>query len=150
MDQSLPNVQSWPDAYLLVQKAPCENKFRAIANALLASKACDITGLVAIACARHGCYAPNALVDLFLGEQQKNVDFAFIQALKTMGVDPEEGVLFIYDIVCQYIIYLLECIGAHLPCGMSIDRAISLFMFITTRRTAFSIMPQPSFQVLAL
>ena len=127
MDQSLPNVQSWPDAYLLVQKAPCENKFRAIANALLASKACDITGLVAIACARHGCYAPNALVDLFLGEQQKNVDFAFIQALKTMGVDPEQGVLFIYDIVCQYIIYLLEHISAHLPHGMSIDWAIGLF-----------------------
>ncbi|KAF8814639.1 hypothetical protein BYT27DRAFT_7081535, partial [Phlegmacium glaucopus] len=44
---------------------PCESTFRAITNALRGSKACDITGIVGIACARHGCYAPNALVDLF-------------------------------------------------------------------------------------
>lgn len=94
---------------------------------MLSSKACDITGLVAIACARHGCYAPNALVDLFRGEQQKNVDFALLQALKTTGVDPRQGVFFIYDIVCQYIIYLLLRIGAHLPPGLDIDRAIGLF-----------------------
>ncbi|KAF8235540.1 hypothetical protein L208DRAFT_1256789, partial [Tricholoma matsutake] len=92
-------------------KAPCENRFWAIANALQASKACYITGLVAIACARHGCYAPNALVNLFRGEQQKNVDFAFLQTLKTTKVDPQQGVMLIYDIVCQYIIHLWECIG---------------------------------------
>jgi hypothetical protein len=31
-----------------------------------------------------------------------------------------------YDIVCQYIIYILEWISAHLPASLSIDRAISL------------------------
>ena len=72
-----------PDLYPGFQKAPCENKFQAIANAFLALKACDRTGVAAIACAQHGCYAPNALVDLFWGEQQKNVDFAFLRALKT-------------------------------------------------------------------
>jgi len=113
--------------YPLLQKAPCENTFRAIANALLASKACDITGLVAIACARHGCYAPNALVDLFRGEQQKNVEFAFLQALKTTRVDPQQGVMLIYNIVCQYIIHIQKCIGAHLPAGLTIDQAIRLF-----------------------
>src|ERR1700692_568971 len=115
----------WADADLtcaaVFQKAPCENKFQAIVNAFLASKACDRTGLVAIACARHGCYAPNALVDLFRGEQQKNVDFAFLQALKTTRVDPQQGVMLIYDIVCQYIIYLRERIGTHLPPGLTID-----------------------------
>jgi len=95
-------------------------------NAFLASKACDRTGVAAIACARHGCYAPNALVDLFLGEQQKNVDFAFLQALMTTGVDPQQGVMLIYDIVCQYIIYLRERIGAHLPADLTIDQAIGL------------------------
>jgi hypothetical protein len=50
---------------LCLQRAPCENKFQAISNAMLASKACDRTGVVAIACARHDCYAPNTLVDLF-------------------------------------------------------------------------------------
>jgi len=113
--------------YPILQKAPCENKFQAIVNALLASKACDRTGVVAIACARHGCYAPNALVDLFRGEQQKNVDFALLQALKTTKVDPQQGVMLIYDIVCQYIIHIMERIGAHLPAGLTIDRAIGLF-----------------------
>ena len=89
----------------------------------MASKACNRTGIVAIACARHGCHAPNTLVDLFQGEQQKNVDFAFLQALKTTRVHPQ---LLIYDIVCQYIIYIQEHIGAHLPAGLSIDQAIGL------------------------
>jgi hypothetical protein len=95
-------------------------------NAFLASKACDRTGVAAIACARHGCYVPNALVDLFRGEQQKNIDFAFLQALKITRVDPQQGVMLIYDIVCQYIIYLRERIGAHLPPGLTIDQAIGL------------------------
>ena len=82
---------------------------------------------MAIACARHGCYAPNTLVDLFRGEQQKNVDFAFLQALKTTRVDPQQGVMLIYDIVCQYIVHLRERIGEHLPADLAIDQAIGLF-----------------------
>jgi hypothetical protein len=109
------------------QKAPCENTFCAIQNALLASKACDLTGVVGIACARHGCYVPNALVDLFKGEQQKNVDFAFLMALKILGIDPEQGVLLIYDIVCQYIVHLKARIGHLLPPGLIIDQAIDSF-----------------------
>jgi hypothetical protein len=66
------------------------------------------------------------LVDLFRGEQQKNIDFAFLQALKITRVDPQQGVMLIYDIVCQYIIYLRERIGAHLPPGLTIDQAIGL------------------------
>ena len=77
-------------------------------NALQSSKACDVTGVVGIACARHGCYAPNALVDLFKGEQQKNVDFGLLKAIKSTHVDPDQGLLLLYDIICQYIIYLLE------------------------------------------
>ncbi|KAF8221961.1 hypothetical protein L208DRAFT_1325044, partial [Tricholoma matsutake] len=114
------------DAIEQLTKAPCENKFLAIVNAFLASKACDRTGVAAIACAQHGCYTPNALVDLFWGEQQKNVAFAFLQALKTTRVDPQLGVMLIYDIVCQYIIYLLERIGPHLSADLTIDQAIGL------------------------
>lgn len=113
--------------FFFLQKAPCENTFRAITNALLGSKACDITGIVAIACARHGCYAPNAIVDLFRNEQQKNVDFALIRAIETTGVDPDQGLLFMYDIVCQYIVYLLERIGDKLPPNLEIDQAIGMF-----------------------
>jgi len=96
-------------------------------NALLASKACDITGIVAVACARHGCYAPNSLVDLFLGEGQKNTDFSVIKAIFLTHVDPEQGLLLIYDIVCQYIVHFLHRIGHLLPEGLHVDAAIGLF-----------------------
>jgi Kyakuja-Dileera-Zisupton transposase len=82
---------------------------------------------VSIACARHGCYAPQALVDLFKGEQQKNVDFAFLRALSSTSVAPEQGVLLIYDIACQYSVYLQDRIGNQLPAGLDIDVAIGLF-----------------------
>ena len=96
-------------------------------NALQSSKACDVTGVVGIACARHGCYAPNSLVDLFKGEQQKNMDFSFLRAITFTHVDPEQGIVFYYGIICQYIIYLLELIGTHLPFGLVIEAAIGLF-----------------------
>lgn len=96
-------------------------------NALLASKACDLTGIVAFVCARHGCFVPNALVDLFKGEQQKNVDFAFLKALQILNVDPDQGVMVLYDIVCQWIVHLLLRIGHLLPANLEIDRAIDLF-----------------------
>ena len=94
---------------------------------MCASITCDITGIISIACAWHGCYAPNAIVDLFKGEQQKNVDFALLQAIKTTRVDLDQGVLVIYDIVCQYNVHLKEHIGHHLPGGLTIDHAIGQF-----------------------
>ena len=96
-------------------------------NALLASNSCDRTGVAGIACGRHGGYAPNALVDLFKGEQQKNVDFALLAALKTTGVDPDQGVLLIYDIACQYSVHLIQRIDAHLPFGLKVETGIGLF-----------------------
>ena len=81
---------------------------------------------MAVANAWHGCYAPNALVDLFRGEQQNHVNFALFQALNTTRVDPQQGGMLIYDIVCQYIIHFLERVGVHLPPGLTIDQAIGL------------------------
>jgi hypothetical protein len=109
------------------QKAPCENTFRAIMNALQSSKACDVTGIVAMACGRHGCYVPNSIVDMFKGEQQKIVDFSLLRSIVFTHLDPDQGILLIYDIICQYIIYLLERIGTHLPFGLIVEAAIGLF-----------------------
>ena len=95
--------------------------------AMLLSKACDITGVVAIACARHGCFAPNSVANLFHGEQQKNVDWAFLQALKTTNVDQRQGVMLIYDIACQYIVHLQDHISHLLPPELKVDSAIGLF-----------------------
>ncbi|PPQ94190.1 LOW QUALITY PROTEIN: hypothetical protein CVT25_003780 [Psilocybe cyanescens] len=109
--------------------APCENTFKAIKNALIASSTCDITGIVAFACARHGCFAPNSMVDLFKGEQQKNIDFSFLMALASTPVHLDQGAMVIYNIICQYFIYLLLRIGRFLPPGLKLDRAIDKCFF---------------------
>lgn len=67
------------------------------------------------------------MVDLFKSEQQKNMDFALLQVLKILGIDPEQGLMFMYDVVCQYIVHLQERIGYALPEGLQIDRAIGMF-----------------------
>ena len=103
------------------QKAPCENQFWAIELSLLSSKACDMTGIVSIACARHGCFAPNGLVDLFKGEQPKNVDWAFLKSLYMTRVDPDQGAILIYNIACQYFEYLKDRISHLLPLGLIVD-----------------------------
>jgi hypothetical protein len=112
---------------LFTQKAPCQNIFRVIELAMLLSKVCDITGLVAIACARHGCFAPNSLVNLFRGEQQRNVDFALLAALKTTNTDGIERILLLYDIACQYHVNLTQRIGDRLPLGLQVDHGIGMF-----------------------
>lgn len=115
------------DRPIIPQKAPCENQFRAIEMSMLASKACDVTGIVGIACARHGCFAPNGIVDLFKGEQQKNVDWALIKSLQATHIDNEQGLLLIYDIACQYFIHLQDRVGHLLPSDLTIDRGIGSF-----------------------
>jgi Kyakuja-Dileera-Zisupton transposase len=112
---------------LHLQKAPCENTSKAIEMAMLQSKACDVTGITAIACARHGCFAPNSVANLFLGKQQKNVDWGLLQALKTTNVDDHQGAMLIYDIACQYMVHLRDRIGHLLPPALDIDSAIGLF-----------------------
>jgi hypothetical protein len=64
---------------------------------------------------------------LILGEQQKNVDFVNLTAIKMLRLEPEQLVTLMYDIVCQYIIYFFERIGHLFPPGFTIDQAIDLF-----------------------
>ena len=66
-------------------------------------------------------------MDLTRGEQQKNVDWALLESLRTTHVQSDQGVLLYYDIACQYCIYLESRIGHLLPTGLDIDRAIGLF-----------------------
>jgi hypothetical protein len=47
--------------------------------------------------------------------------------LKSTRVAPEQGVLLIYDIACQYFVHLQDRIGSRLPFGLDIDAAIGLF-----------------------
>ncbi|KAF9489479.1 hypothetical protein BDN71DRAFT_1528972 [Pleurotus eryngii] len=108
-------------------KAPCENSFRAIENTLLYAKTCDINGIVAIACPWHGCFTPGGVADLYRGKQQKNVDWVLLQSLKYFNMDPEQGLLFFYDIACQYSVHFQRRIGHRLPVGLDTDFAIGQF-----------------------
>lgn len=65
-----------------------------------------MTGIAAIACTRHGCFAPGAVVDLQRGERQMNVDWVFAQALNNTHVAQKSKVLLLYDIWCQYSVNL--------------------------------------------
>jgi len=47
--------------------------------------------------------------------------------MKYTNVQYDQTILLIYDIICQYIVYLWQRIGAHLPPGLDIDAAIGLF-----------------------
>jgi hypothetical protein len=105
---------------------------------------------VAIVCAQHECYAPNALVDLFQGEQQKNVDFAFLQALKTTRVDPEQGVMLIYDIVCQYISTFGSVSVNMFRLTWPLTKPLGFSTFMATRTNASFTMLHLLFQGLAL
>ena len=113
--------------YDFKQKAPWDNNFHAIEQAMAFSKACDITGIIAVACAWHGCFSPNSIVNIFRGEKQSHVDFSLIHALLTTFVDPDQSAMLIYNIVCQYFIYLYERFGHLLPASLILDHAIGLF-----------------------
>lgn len=91
---------------------------------MLTSKACDINGIVAVACVRHGCFAPNTLTDLPAGEEQRRMDWSFLQAITTTNMVDIHVVILFYDIMCQYIVYMKDRIGPMLPPNMIIDRGI--------------------------
>ena len=69
-----------------------------------------------------------SIVNLFHGEQQKNVDYSLLQAIKTTNVDPDDQeIVFAYDVVCTHCVYFLYRIGHLLPPGAKFDFAIGLF-----------------------
>jgi len=107
------------------------------------SNACDVTGVTTIACSQHGCFCPNAFVDLFKGEQQKNIDFALLEAIRSTGVTVDQGVTLIYDIAYQYSVHLYDCISDRLPPGLEIDRAIGMFHVGATSTTSHMLLVPP-------
>ena len=55
------------------------------------------------------------------------MDFILLRLIKILGLDPDQGLFFVYDIVCQYIINIQKWIGKDLPEGLTIEQAINLF-----------------------
>lgn len=53
---------------LFGQPSTC-SQLRAVAEKNMMKKGYDATGVVAVACARHGCFAPGSVVDMQKGER---------------------------------------------------------------------------------
>lgn len=107
------------------QKAPCNNKFKAVEQVMMYSKACDVMGIVAVACA---LLLPQQYSQPLSWRTQKNVDYSLLQALKTTNVDPDDQeIVFAYDVVCTHCVHFIYRIGHLLPPGAKFDFAIGLF-----------------------
>ncbi|KAI0310578.1 hypothetical protein OF83DRAFT_1227861, partial [Amylostereum chailletii] len=65
----------------------------------------DVSGIVSVACADHGCWLPVGTVNLQKGEKQVNVDYALCSALQH-SLGGIEEVMISYDIMCKYRIHL--------------------------------------------
>ncbi|KAJ8518496.1 hypothetical protein ONZ45_g4403 [Pleurotus djamor] len=76
-----------------------------------------ISGIGAVACARHGYVVPHSVVDFEKGERQVYIDYAVSEAMKfytshdTSSVQYESMTL-IYDVMCQYGVHLLSRLKA--------------------------------------
>jgi hypothetical protein len=92
---------------------------------------CDVTGIGAVACARHGFFVPSSVVDFQKGEKQMNMDYAVSQALKTMNLNGLKDILLLYDIMCQYYKNFMKRFRNNphltLPEGVKIVPGIGLF-----------------------
>ncbi|EAU84183.2 hypothetical protein CC1G_13091 [Coprinopsis cinerea okayama7 len=88
------------------ETATC-HEHRAIADKSKVRKGLDVTGIGAIACMRHGAFAPGSVVDFQKGERQINMDYSLSEALKYTSTAGTKRVIFAYDINCQYSKHLL-------------------------------------------
>ncbi|KAG6904436.1 hypothetical protein DXG01_009973, partial [Tephrocybe rancida] len=60
------------------------------------------------------------------GEQQKNVDYILRELFRNGDMEEVRRILFMYDIVCQYIVHLADRLGPDIPPHITIDQAIGL------------------------
>lgn len=129
------------------QRSTC-HEHRAVNNQNQSHAHLDATGIGAIACARHGCFYPNSVVNFRKGEgyvicyspcillytylmfRQRYIDYAFVNAINYIPL--LVIVLLLYDVMCQYWIHFLSRISGvsqylSLPEGTQIKRGIGLF-----------------------
>ncbi|KAG0691964.1 hypothetical protein DFH29DRAFT_883337 [Suillus ampliporus] len=90
----------------------------------------EATGIGGCACARHGCFMPNSMVDFQKGERQMNMDYALCNTL-SHNMDGLHRALIFYDVNCQYNKHLWqrvdESLHLSIPPGMDIIPGIGLW-----------------------
>ncbi|KAH7903790.1 hypothetical protein BJ138DRAFT_1107385 [Hygrophoropsis aurantiaca] len=93
------------------ERSNCNNH-RAVNQADADRHKLEASGLGGAACARHGNFVPNAMVDFQKGERQMNMDYALCNAVAYNAEGLTKAINF-YDINCQYSIKLLERINRN-------------------------------------
>ncbi|KAH9917410.1 uncharacterized protein B0H18DRAFT_913487 [Fomitopsis serialis] len=111
------------------EKSSC-HAHRAVNQANANRHDMEATGIGAVACGRHGCFVPHAIVDFQKGERQMNMDYALSQALQLYA-----GIaifLIMYDVACQYSKHAVERFTKssgylHWPAAILVYWGIGLF-----------------------
>ncbi|KAG2343159.1 hypothetical protein BDR05DRAFT_858704, partial [Suillus weaverae] len=106
------------------------NNHRAVNQANASRHKLEAMGIGGCACARHGCFVPNSMVDFQKGERQMNMDYALCNALGH-NTDGLAQALTFYDVNCQYSKHLRwwvdESLHLTIPSGMDIILGIGLW-----------------------
>ncbi|KAH6892653.1 hypothetical protein BKA70DRAFT_1376230 [Coprinopsis sp. MPI-PUGE-AT-0042] len=89
------------------EKPTC-HEHRAVEDRSKGSKGCDVTGVGAFACSRHGAFAPNSVVDFQKGERQVNMDYGLQGSIHSTGAIHAPRLNLLYDINCQYSVNLRQ------------------------------------------
>ncbi|KDQ48914.1 hypothetical protein JAAARDRAFT_82556, partial [Jaapia argillacea MUCL 33604] len=87
------------------QKATCHDH-KAQSQSNTQAKHLTVTSIVAVACARHGCFCPRSCANLQKGERQINMDYILAQALQLTKIPGVSPTVLLYDIVCQYSVHV--------------------------------------------
>ena len=82
------------------EKAAC-HKHSAVSESNAQKRNLLATGIGACACARHGCFIPDTVVDLQLGERQMNMDYSICNGLQFNSKGLVKAVS-IDDTICQW------------------------------------------------
>ncbi|KAH6869445.1 hypothetical protein BKA70DRAFT_1379648 [Coprinopsis sp. MPI-PUGE-AT-0042] len=97
------HVSSTPET----KQIPTCNEHRAVADKSKLQKGCDVTGIGAMACMRHGCFVPGSVVDFQRGERcKKNMDYSLTESIELTCPNGINKVILAYDINCQYSVHL--------------------------------------------
>ncbi|KAG1837172.1 hypothetical protein DFJ58DRAFT_669105, partial [Suillus subalutaceus] len=112
------------------QRSECNNH-RAVNQANASRHKLEATRIRGCACARHGCFVLNSMVDFQKGERrQMNMDYALCNAL-SYNTDGLRQAFTFYDVNCQYNKHLQRRVDKSLhltiPSGMEIILGIGLW-----------------------
>ncbi|PPQ79182.1 hypothetical protein CVT26_000453 [Gymnopilus dilepis] len=111
---------------------PCTcNEHRAVLDRAKPHKGCDVSGIGAFACLRHGCYCPGSIVNFQKGERHMNMDWGLCKAFKFTNTDKCPCILYCYDVNCQYHKNLFKRVeqGRYLNFRIGLNLIPSIGMF---------------------